>query len=190
MKKLITILALLLIPTLTFAQEYTTVSHTGHGEVLDILRNGKVIYSIVPKYKKEIIKGDWAGKTSLVHPAYHYLIDRSRAVNPRPKAFDDITGDGLPNFVCYERVEWFGNSAAPGAIRVFSISEDKVEELGSILAEFGEVMYFADFNKDGTFEFVATDQENLFSYDEKGLPISDRAWIFDRKTKRYYQGAL
>jgi len=86
------------------------------------------------------------------------------------------------------RAEWFGNSVpSPGAIRVFSISGDKVEEFGSILGDFGEILYFADFNKDGTFELVTTDQERYFLYSRDGLPISDYVWIFDKKYKHYYK---
>jgi tetratricopeptide (TPR) repeat protein len=142
---------------------------------LILKHNGKIIYEIAPIYFLEEEEGDMR-----VHAIYRQLTPRSlhKAIQP----FMDITGDGIPNLVIQEGP--FSNQNQRFVVRVLSIDNDTVTEYEPFLCG-GEIYYFADFNDDGILEFVNTDQEGDFIYDEYGVPISDLVWIFDAEKQRY-----
>ena len=163
--------------------KYKIIQPGEWGDGLLITHNGKVIFEIVPKYQKEI------GNNSKVDLAYDSLANRGD-IEKQPKAFDDITGDGKSNIFCIERPNRIANHPPwYVAIRVFSISDNEVEELPPILDSIGEGLHFDDFNKDGVLELVNTDQERYFLYSREGMPISQYVWIFDPFYKFYYQAA-
>ena len=163
--------------------EYQIIQPGEWGDKLLIVHNGKTLYEIVPKYQKKI------GNNTKVDLAYDSLCSRG-SLEKQPEAFDDVTGDKKLNIVCREIPGHITNDPAHFmAIRVFSISGDSVEEFAPILDGIGEALHFDDFNNDGVFELVNTDQERYFLYSREGMPISQYVWIFDPFYKFYYQAA-
>ena len=159
--------------------EYQIVQLGEWGDKLLIVHNGKTIHEITPQYSEELYD-------SIVDVGYSSLAWRG-SLAKQPQAFDDITGDGKPNIFCIERSRRGGNHPPWNvAIRIFSISGDKIEEF-TILDSIGEGLHFDDFNNDGIFELVNTDHERYFLYSREGMPISQYVWIFDPGYKLYYQ---
>ena len=163
--------------------EYRIVRQEKEWNRLTLLRKDKVIGEITPKYVDKF--------TNFCHASYDMLwvISIYDDLTPRPLhknifPFDDITGDGISNLVIMERP--FGGNNPPFVVRVLSINQDSVTEYEAIEGG-GEVFYFADFNDDGVLEFVNTDSERDFVYDDEGMPISDHVWRFNKKQKRYHR---
>jgi len=164
-------------------EEYQIVQPGEWGDKLLIVHNGKTLHEIVPKYQKKI------GADAKVDLAYDSLCSRGN-LEKQPEAFDDVTGDKKLNIVCREIPGHITNDPSHFmAIRVFSISGDSVEEFAPILDGIGEALHFDDFNNDGVFELVNTDQERYFLYSREEMPISQYVWIFDSFYKFYYQAA-
>ncbi|MDD3374486.1 MAG: hypothetical protein PHY73_02045 [Candidatus Omnitrophica bacterium] len=156
MNKLIIILSLLFLPTLCFAQEYQFAESEEFGKYINILKDGKVIHTILPKHQRDILKEDWMGDETFVQPFYFWLAQRG-SLESQPKAFDDILGDGISNFVCIERPDVLSNHPPWFvAIRTFSVS-DTVEEIETRLLWIGEEVHYDDLDNDGALELVYYD---------------------------------
>ncbi len=159
------------------ANEYKVIRQGEEWHRLVLRRGDKTIYEITPVYFLDVPKSDvlW------INPIYKELAPRGLYKKVLP--FDDITGDSIPNLVIQEYPSP-GNHYMPFAVRVLSINQDSVTEFEPIEGG-GEVYYFADFNNDGVLEFVNTDGERYFVYNDDGIPLSDNVWILDAKQKKY-----
>ena len=187
MKKLLAI-TFLLLATTSYAQnisaEYKVIQSKKYGKKIDVLFKGKLIHEIFPKHQEEI------GEGSLVILAYNDLIRGGHFLKEQPKLFDDVTGDGNPNIIVLERPARFSNASLHlMAVRIFSISDGKIEESEPIIDGIGEMLHFDDFNGDGILELVNTDGERYFLYSRDGFPISNWVWIYDSYYKSYYKAA-
>lgn len=67
------------------------------------------------------------------------------------------------------------NRSSPYLITVLTLDGENVTEVGHIQAA-GEILYFHDWDKDGRLEFVGTDGERDFKFDDNGLPLSPYVW--------------
>lgn len=170
-------------PEYTEGKEYRIIRQEGEWNRLTLLRRDKVIGEITPEYVDKFLDASY--DTMWIVPIYDDLVPRQLHKNIFP--FDDITGDGIPNLVIRERP--FGGNNVPFVVRVLSINQDSVTEYEAIEGG-GEVFYFVDFNDDGVLEFVNTDWENGFVYDEEGMPISEHVWRLNKKQNRYYKTSL
>jgi hypothetical protein len=74
--------------------------------------------------------------------------------------------------------------------RFFTIDGLKVIETEPIKTKTGEVIYFKDFNKDGSLELVLTDCERYFLYSAKGYPITPFVWIYDSDYKLWWKANM
>ena len=119
----------------------------------------------------------------MIDPAYNDLV--SRAFHEEVIPFEDITGDGIPDLVISEHVQQ-GNRYTAFVIRVLSLNKNIVTEYDPIDGR-GEVAYFSDFDEDGILEFVNTDLERDFIYNEDNVPLSEYVWVLDQKQKQYIQ---
>jgi hypothetical protein len=165
------------------ADGYQIIQSEVYGQYIEVIKDGNSISKIVPQYSDKI------GEGSLIIPIYDHLVKRG-SFEEQPKLFDDVTGDGNQDIVCLERPASFSNS--PGhdmAIRTFSIIDGTVEENEPIFDSIGAMLHYDDFNKDGIFEIVNTDQERYFLYSREGFPISSYVWIFDPGYKLYYRAS-
>lgn len=154
---------------------------TENGNKMWILQDNEIIHEITPEHQEEI------GYESRVIPLYSWLIGRG-SLDKQPKPFDDVTGDGHPNYLVLERPTVLGNYGThPMVIRTFSIEEDRVREFRPYVGSIGEIIYFDDFNKNGVPELVLTDSERYFLYSKSGMPISRHVLIFDSHRKRYWR---
>jgi len=162
--------------------KYDIVRQEGERNKLTITCNDKAIYEVIPKYTDLLDAYPPAShENTFIGLIYGELIPRR--LHKEVNAFDDITGDNIPDLVFVERPPG-GNAYWPFMVRILSINKNKVTESPPIKAG-GEVYYFADFNNDGILEFVNTDQEGNFTYNKDGMAISDYVWYLDKQQKRY-----
>ena len=159
--------------------KYKLIRKKGEWNKLTITYKDKAIYEVTPKYTDAFSLASY--ENTFIGLIYGELIPRR--LHKKVSAFDDITGDNIPDLVFVERPSG-GNVYWPFMVRVLSIDKDKVTEYPPIKAG-GEVYYFADFNNDGTLEFVNTDQEGNFAYNEDGMAISDYVWSLDVDSREY-----
>jgi antitoxin (DNA-binding transcriptional repressor) of toxin-antitoxin stability system len=175
----------LLLPACNNIRSYSMQKSQSYGDYITIFADGKPVAKITPKYTKELAKiSIFKDDKSRVASIYTDLIDRANIAQPKP--FDDITGDGKPNLICIERQRGSVNQGPyPVAIRFFTLDGKTLIEHRPIITKVGEVIYFADFNKDGILEFVNTDQEKSFHYLSNGLPNSPLVWYWDSSQQQY-----
>jgi hypothetical protein len=162
------------------ANEYKVIRQKEEWNKLVLKRGNKTIYEITPVYFLDVPNDDVQ-----IKPIYDDLVDRYLYKEVLP--FDDITGDGIPNLVIreYPSLSQWNNYMPPFVVRILSINQDSVTEFEPIAEGGGEIYYFADFNNDGVLEFVNTDWEGDFVYNDDGIPLSDYVWILDAKQKKY-----
>jgi hypothetical protein len=192
MNKINTLLTVLLITGCTSIQKnnYTYRLSEKYGQAVFIFNGNKLIGSIRPEYRKEISDiSEFKNEKTVIEPVYkNCLADRGRKPQPRP--FEDVNGDGMPDFICIERQSGLTNaSLRAGILRFFTVYPDGIEETGSVISGFGEMLHFDDFNGDGIPEIVNTDNERHFLYSAAGYPVSSQVWIYDRKSKKYWNAA-
>jgi hypothetical protein len=155
------------------------VTHTANADVpgLRILHDGHEIYRYTVRHLAEdpVVMGPY------VDLLYGGLADRSDRPQPRP--FDDILGNGLPDLVIDEYV--LRGGVPESMLTVISLDGTKVVETPA--GHFrGEIMFFHDFDGDGSMEIVNTDWEQGFrTFDSNGVPIHKYVWKYDGKVGRY-----
>jgi hypothetical protein len=160
-----------------------------YGKYIRIYKNGSLIGTINPKYKEEIDSiASLKNEAVVVVPVYSSLLNYSSDRYKQP--FTDLTGNGKPDFICFDKQIFLTNSSsAPQVFRLFEIDNGKLKELSHFKAEFGEILYFKDFNNDGVPEIVTSDGSRKFLYSKKGYPISSYVWIYDQALKKYWNAA-
>ena len=161
------------------SKDYEIIGHKGEFNRLTLTYKNNAIYEIVPKYVDTF--QDASNDEMWIDLIYDSLVPRSLHKDIIP--FQDITGDSIPDLVVREYPPP-GNWYMPFVVRVLSINGNSVTEYSPIEGG-GEVYYFADFNKDGILEFVNTDREGDFVYDDTGMPISDYVWVLDKERNKY-----
>jgi len=166
-------------PPITASKDYEVIRHKGEFNRLILTYKNSAIYEIVPKYVDTF--QDASNDEMRINLIYNKLVPRSLSKDIIP--FEDITGDSIPDLVVIENPPP-GNWYAPFVVRVLSTRGSSVTEYSPIEGG-GEVYYFADFNKDGILEFVNTDSEGDFVYDDTGMPISDYVWVLDKESNKY-----
>ena len=165
---------------------YQVAQSGEHGIKLQFFYKGKVIYEVNPRHAEKILPKDglW-GDTTSVELIYEHLAPRG-SLQQQPKAFDDVTGDGLPDIIILERpLTLINSSVTPSAVRRLSFNGEKVEEGEPYICDIGEMIHFDDYNHDGIFELANTDTEQDFIFTREGLPISDFVLIFDKLLNGY-----
>lgn len=165
--------------SVTASKDYEVIRHKGEFNRLTLTYKNNTIYEIVPKYVDTF--QDVSNNEMRINLIYDRLVPRSLSKDIVP--FEDITGDSVPDLVVIENPPP-GNWYMPFAVRVLSIRGNSVTEYSPIDGG-GEVYYFADFNKDRVLEFVNTDSEGDFVYDDTGMPISDYVWVLDKESNKY-----
>lgn len=124
------------------------------------------------------------GMVPHVDLAYDCLANRAR--NLRPKPFDDVLGNGLPDLVISESVTTGNNTVTyTNMLTIISMNGTNVTETPAVPCT-GEIFYFKDFDGDGCMEIVNTDWEQGFrKFDKDGIPMHKGVWKYDPKAGRY-----
>lgn len=166
-----------------FAEGKLIIESLSSSNELLVKGDGGMSYKITTKHSQEL------GGKSYITPIYGMLTSRGK-LTKQPEAFDDITGDGNPDVLILELPDRITNSPVRNAVlRLFSVIDDDIKESRPYLTEIGEVIYFDDFNKDGTLEIVKTDGARYFLYSKSGMPISNYVLIFDTGYEHFYPAA-
>ena len=169
---------------------YSLVESEKYGTGIAVYYRGKKLAEIKPEYMGlNPEKMPFQFEQSVLLSIYDSLCERG-SLPHQPKPFDDINGDGKPDFVCIERSQSLSNHPPwAGVIRIFSLNKNnQPTELKPIYLQYGEALHFDDFNKDGVLELVNTDNERSFKYHNQGLPLSSEVWVYAEATGSFKRG--